>query len=183
MRKLKAAAVLMALVVGTVAMGAVASAATKPAPLQVTEKVSPHKRLHAPFRYAVKGKMVAPTVCPPNSTGYCIPCPPGSTATYCIPSASTVCAGQVRITARVLSNPNLARAGVVRKIKFRLRSNCTYSRTIKIKKSRLTATNVLGPRAPGRFAKIKFTTRFLGNSVLAAKSSKSHTVRAKLVNP
>jgi hypothetical protein len=197
LRKLKVAATLTVLSVGLLSAVAVAGAATKFPPNRVGINVQPKHRLHAPFTYRVHGRVVPPNLqCASTGTSiYCIPCPTGSsactpcppsgvsTSSYCIPSPPVICNGNVRITARLTRNGHLPRNGlIVRRKTVRLRSDCTYGGKITIPTNDLRSKTHLTSSSTGRFERIRVTARFLGNSVLTAKSSRTVIVHARVIN-
>lgn len=186
MRKLKAAAVVITLLVGLGVVGA-AGAAAKIPPRQVTAHVKPHFVKKPPYRFTVSGRIVPPKLtCPSGqSTGYCVPCPPGKTASYCVPPPGQVCAGKVRISIRLGLNPNLAVSGrTIQKLFTRVRSDCTYHRTFKIAKSALTSEVPLFKRSKHKTVKLFFPVKFNGNTVLSAKKAKpTPKAKARLLSP
>lgn len=184
MRRFRAAIVVSALLVGMFAAVSVANAAHTVPGAKVSVHVKPHFKKQPPFKFVVSGRVVPPQLTcsgsPVNS--YCIPCPPGSSAYYCIPPASKVCAGRVRIRVRLGLNPHLALSGrKVREVFTRLHSNCTYRRSLVLKTSALTSRTPLRRHTRHRTVAVFFRARFMGNAVISGRNSKLTKARAKLV--
>jgi hypothetical protein len=172
----KLAAVLVMGSMAALALVPVAGATGRFEPLGVTARVTPPRRLHAPYRFRDAGTIVyRHIVCPPGAKNL----------SYCVKVPRTkACSGRVRITITLGKNGHLRASG--RRIGTffaRVALSCRYSLTRTIPKRLLTSKTVLGPRARGRFVRIIFTEYFEGNSVLAPRSGPRRVVSAQLANP
>jgi hypothetical protein len=166
---------LMALLAGMMLFGAVAGAAGNVAPTRVTAKVRPLHTAGPPYTFTTSGKIVRPsvTICPKGTTN----------PAYCEQVPAGTCSGTVRITIEMGIDLLLADAGTtLHTSKVRLRSNCTYSSTTKLRKGQFTAGLPVGRHEIGRYARLTFVVRYLGNSVLSAENGPNRTVIAQVIS-
>jgi hypothetical protein len=120
------------------------------APKKVSLSVTPKVDHGPPWTFKAKGKVTLP-----KGT-----CPPGTTdTTYCTPTPtkSQACKGKVRI--RYKRGKTILKSKTVK-----LSKKCTYSGSTSFKSASLSGH------------KLTVQARFLGNSVLTAKSSAKRTV-------
>ncbi len=139
---------------------------------KVTAKSKPKTDKKSPFKFTISGTVLFPArYCAPGATpgggpANCIPitCGPGVTnAAYCAkPGGAQLCAGKVRVLVKRGSR-------TWGKKTAKLKANCTFKIAVtlkkKVNKKRLN------------YGTLKVSTRFLGNTVLKARSAKTLTVR------
>lgn len=185
MRKLKAAAIMGVVLVGMVAVVAGANAAGTIPPKQVTASVKPGTDTKPPFKFTVFGRIIPPKLeCSSTSPTNCVPCPPGSKLDYCVPPASVVCAGSVAIKVTLGANSNLFDSRrTIETVDTPVKHDCTYDIKIVIKTSVLTSEIPIFRHTKHKTEEIFFSPKFSGNTVLAPKSAKTVTAKAKLVSP
>jgi hypothetical protein len=177
----KPAAVLLGVLVALVCFGAVVAGArtgTIP-PIKVWASVSPKHRVIPPPKYYTfytSGHITFPTIY----------CPPGTTnPAYCTAvTAKEACTGKVSLYVHLGRDPILADAKTtVQRTTTKVTKKCTYFFKSKFPNSDFTATHAYVPHERGSYVFVGFHVKFLGNSVLAAKTARVQYVVAKLINP
>jgi hypothetical protein len=168
-----ALAVMLALTAVPAAASTHSRAASKVAPTRVTARVTPHRIAHAPYTYTLSGAVDAGRVCPAgnDNPAYCTQdpgrlCPSGTdNPAYCVRAP---CRGEVRITIHLPHGQTLL-------AQTRVSDACKFSKTVTIPDRKFRVTR----HARHKVFTLAFEARYLGNSVLSAKSAP--TVHAKAV--
>ncbi|MDQ6776560.1 MAG: hypothetical protein M3071_10185 [Actinomycetota bacterium] len=175
----KPVAVLLGSLVAILCFGAVASAGII-TPTKVTASVSRPYTPHAPYTFVTSGRIIFSSLyCPPGLTS------PAYCAKYgAILTKQEVCRGRVSLKVKLGRDPILGDAGsTIRSTTGRVSSQCTYVIKTKFPKSDFTATKIYRPHDRGVFVRVKFSVKFLGNTLLNARSARTQTVIAKLTQP
>jgi hypothetical protein len=173
----KYAAVPLGLLVAALCFGAVADAAGIITPIKVSASVSPKFIGAAPYTWVTSGTIrFNPVYCPPGTTN----------PAYCTTiTAKQACSGgKLSLKVHIGRDPLLADANTtVKSTSGKASSKCTYSIKTKIPKADFTSTShyVLGQR--GQRVYVRFRVKFLGTSVLNAKSARTQYVKAVLTEP
>jgi hypothetical protein len=149
------------------ALAAGQAAALKGSPAKITAKSKPKTDKKSPFKFKVTGAIMLPqAVCKPGTGGSCIPlnCAAGVTnVKYCsAPTLAQICGGKVRVTIKKGSKTLKKKSVNVNP------ATCTYSAKLSFKDRK---------KKKLRGVKAKVTVRFLGNTVLKAKSAKAFKVK------
>jgi hypothetical protein len=130
---------------------AVGQSSGKVAPKQVTRKTTPLVGHRYPWKFKTRGKITLPQG----------DCPAGTTdTTYCTPTVTKAqgCKGKVRV--RYMLGKRVVSAK-----KTKLKKNCSYTVTQRIRNKKLAGT------------RLRVRVRFMGNAVLSAKESKIRRVK------
>jgi hypothetical protein len=143
-------------VLAVAAVPAVGQSSGKVAPASVSATTTPGRDTTAPYTFITKGKVKKPKAT----------CPAGTTdTTYCTPALTNAqaCKGKVRVRIRRASDN-----AIIKSKKVAVGSKCGYKAT-----QTLNTSDIVGSKV-----KLRVEVRFLGNSVLTAKSATTKTVYA-----
>ncbi|HWF50825.1 MAG TPA: hypothetical protein VG294_09320 [Solirubrobacteraceae bacterium] len=171
----KPVAVLLGSLAVVLCFGAVASAGII-TPSKVSASVSPHHVTKAPYTFTTHGTITfSPLYCPPGTTN----------VAYCTTiTKAEACSGKVSLKVKLGPDPILADADTtIKSTTGKVSSNCTYSIKTKFSTKDFTATKIYSAHEKGVYVKVKFSVKFLGNTVLNPKSANTQTVIAKLTKP
>ncbi len=171
----KRVAVLLGLVAAMLCFGAVAIAGII-TPTKVSASVSPRHLLGAPYTWVTSGKITFRSLYCPNGT---------TNPAYCAQiTKQQACRGRVSLKVRIGRDPILGDANTtIRNTTGRVSSQCTYNIKTKFPTSDFTATRIYRRHTRGKYVKVTFSVKFLGNSILNAKSARPQNVVAKLTQP